>query len=145
MSSRYFCKQSDRAGRSGHMNRWTGTVCVRATWITHPSCFSLFTALSVSSAWERISAGCVGVWVIINAGTESGERHSLSRRQCLWQQCGKETPNAFSCTLVKTYNKNQTNAGKRRQIHSNTWRICCLGVKQFRTEAPKNPIKFRAL
>lgn len=52
-------------------------------------------SFSLLGAWEEISAGCAGVWVIISAERKRGERHSLSRRHCLWQQCSKEIPDGL--------------------------------------------------
>lgn len=86
----YFCKQTEQVDQG----TWTGIVCVSHIKEHIPLFFPAL-SLSLSRVHEEISAGCVGVWVIISAEKERGERHSLSRRQCLWQQCSKEIPNAL--------------------------------------------------
>ncbi len=94
---RYFCYQTHRAGRAGHMNRYDVWCVIYPHKITRPSLSSPL-SLSFGSTREDFCRVC---WSVSHHQCrERGERHSLSRRQSLWQQCSKEIPKCSASLMA---------------------------------------------
>lgn len=86
MSNGCFCKQRDRAGRSGHTDRWTATVCVTATWknrslFPHSHCVECMREDFCRVCWSVSHRQC--------RGRKWGEAF-LGWRRVLWRQCSRK-------------------------------------------------------